>query len=197
MNEKKSETLWTAANFFSLLRILLIPLFLYLLIHQEALWALVVFIAASSTDLLDGMAARFWNQRTRIGGLLDPAADKLLMASSIIVLSIKSVSSPNTIPLWLTVIIISRDLAITISAFVLYKRIGQKTFPPSLWGKASTVCQMGIVFLVLLFNVLQTVPSFMVWLYGLTLVFTFVSGVQYGRWGYRLLSQPHNKAHNF
>jgi cardiolipin synthase len=197
MNEKKRETFWTAANLFSLLRILLIPFFLYLLIHQEVLWALVVFFAASSTDLLDGMAARFWNQRTKIGGLLDPAADKLLMAASIIVLSIKSVSSPNTIPLWLTVIIICRDLAITISALVLYKRIGQKTFPPSIWGKLSTVCQMGVVFSVLLFNVLQTVPSFMTWFYVLTLVFTFVSGVQYGRWGYRLLSQPHSKAKNF
>lgn len=197
MNEKRKETVLTAANFFSLLRILLIPLLLYLLIHQEVLWALVVFFTASSTDLLDGMAARFWDQKTKIGGLLDPAADKLLMAASIIVLSIRSLSSPNTIPLWLTVIIISRDLAITISALVLYKRIGQKTFPPSFWGKLSTVCQMGIVFSVLLFNVLQTVPSFMTLFFGLTLVFTFVSGIQYGRWGYRLLSQPHSKVNNF
>jgi CDP-diacylglycerol--glycerol-3-phosphate 3-phosphatidyltransferase len=197
MKEEKRETVWTVANFFSLLRILLTPLFLYMLIHQEVLYALVVFFVASSTDLLDGMAARMWNQKTKIGGLLDPAADKLLMAASIIVLSIKSVSQPNTIPLWLTIIIISRDLAITTSALVLYKRIGQKRFPPSAWGKASTVCQMGIVFLVLLFNVLQTAPSFMTWLYVLTLFFTFVSGVQYGRWGYRLLSQPHSKARNF
>lgn len=195
MNIEKRETFWTVANFFSLLRILLIPLFLYMLIRHELLWALVVFFVASSTDLLDGMAARIWNQTTKIGGLLDPAADKLLMAASIIALSIKSVSRPNTIPLWLTVIIISRDLAITTSAFVLYKRIGQKKFPPSVWGKASTVCQMGIVFLVLLFNVFQTAPFFMTWLYGLTFFFTFVSGVQYGRWGYRLLS--HSKAHNF
>jgi len=197
MKEEKRETVCTVANFFSLLRILLIPLFLYMLINQEVLQALVVFFVASSTDLLDGMAARVWNQKTKIGGLLDPAADKLLMAASIIVLSIKSVSQPNTIPLWLTVIIISRDLAIATSALVLYKRIGQKRFPPSVWGKASTVCQMGIVFLVLLFNVLQTAPSFMIWLYVLTLFFTFVSGVQYGRWGYRLLFQPHSKAHNF
>jgi cardiolipin synthase len=159
------------------------------LIHQEVLQALVIFFVASSTDLLDGMAARKWNQKTKIGGLLDPAADKLLMAASIIVLSIKSVSQPNTIPLWLTVIIVSRDLVIVTSALVLYKQIGQKSFPPSAWGKASTVCQMGIVFLVLLFNVLQIAPSIMTGLYLLTLFFTFVSGVQYGRWGYRLLSQ--------
>lgn len=197
MNEKRKETVWTAANFFSLLRILLIPFFLYLLIQKEVLWALIIFFAASSTDLLDGMAARFWNQKTKVGGLLDPAADKLLMTASIIVLSIKSLSNPNAIPLWLAVLIIGRDLAITISAFVLYKRIGQKSFPPSFWGKSSTVCQMGIVFLVLLFNVLRTVPSFMIWLYGLTFVLTFVSGIQYGRWGYHLLTQPHSKAHNF
>ncbi len=196
MNGEKKETIWTAANFFSLVRILLIPLFLYLLIRQKNLWALVVFFMAGSTDLLDGMAARIWNQKTKIGGLLDPAADKLLMTASVIILSIKSVSQPNSIPLWLTLLIIGRDLAITVSAFVLYKRIGQKTFPPSIWGKASTVCQMGIVFLVLLFNVLQTKPSFMIWLYGLTFFLTFVSGMQYGRWGFQLLSHSQSKAPN-
>lgn len=190
MKEDKRETICTVANFFSLLRIILIPVFLYLLIRQEVLWALVAFSIASSTDLLDGMAARIWNQKTKIGGLLDPAADKLLMTASIIVLSIESVSQPNTVPLWLTVLIISRDLAITGSAFALFKLRGQTTFPPSAWGKASTVCQMGVVFLVLFFNVLQTAPSFMLWLYGLTFFLTFISGVQYGRWGHRLLSSP-------
>jgi cardiolipin synthase len=190
MNDKKRERFWTIANFFSILRVLLIPLFLYLFIRQKIFEALVVFIAASATDLLDGMAARLWHQRTKIGGLLDPAADKLLMTASVIVLSIKSVSQPNAIPLGLTAIIISRDLAITISAYVLYKQRGQKIFPPSVWGKASTVCQMGIVLLVLLLNALQASPPFMTWLYGLTLFFTVISGINYGLWGYRLLSHP-------
>jgi cardiolipin synthase len=190
MNDEKKERFWTIANFFSILRVLLIPLFLYLFIRQKVFEALVVFLAASATDLLDGMAARLWHQRTKIGALLDPAADKLLMTASIIVLSIKSVSQPNAIPLWLTAIIISRDLAITISAYILYKQRGQKIFPPSVWGKASTVCQMGIVLLVLLLNALQTSPPFMTWLYGLTLFFTVISGIHYGIWGYRLLFHP-------
>jgi cardiolipin synthase len=190
MNDEKRERFWTIANFFSILRVLLIPLFLYLFIRQKVFEALVVFLAASATDLLDGMAARLWHQRTKIGALLDPAADKLLMTASIIVLSIKSVSQPNAIPLWLTAIIISRDLAITISAYILYKQRGQKIFPPSVWGKASTVCQMGIVLLVLLLNALQTSPPFMTWLYGLTLFFTVISGIHYGIWGYRLLFHP-------
>ncbi len=190
MNDEKRERFWTIANFFSILRVLLIPLFLYLFIRQKVFEALVVFLAASATDLLDGMAARLWHQRTRIGGLLDPAADKLLMTASVIVLSIKSVSHPNAIPLWLTAIIISRDLSITISAYVLYKQRGQKIFPPSVWGKASTVCQMGIVLLVLLLNALQASSPFMTWLYGLTLFFTVISGIHYGIWGYRLFSHP-------
>jgi len=190
MNEEKRERFWTIANFFSILRVLLIPLFLYLLIRQKVYEALVVFLVASATDLLDGMAARLWHQRTKIGELLDPAADKLLMTASIIVLSIESVSQPNTIPLLLTAIIISRDLAISISAYVLYKLRGQKTFPPSVWGKASTVCQMGLVLLVLLLNALQASPPFMIWLYSLTLFLTVISGIHYGLWGCRLLSRP-------
>ncbi len=190
MNDEMRERFWTIANFFSILRVILIPLFLYLLTRQKVYEALVVFLVASATDLLDGMAARLWHQRTKIGGLLDPAADKLLMTSSIIVLSIDSVSQPNTIPLWLTVTIISRDIAISISAYVLYKLRGQKTFSPSVWGKASTVCQMGLVLLVLLLNALQASPPFMIWLYGLTLFLTVISGIHYGLWGCRLLSRP-------
>lgn len=190
MNDEKRERFWTIANFFSILRVLLIPLFLYLLIRQKVYEALVVFLVASTTDLLDGMAARLWHQRTKIGRLLDPAADKLLMTASIIILSIESVSQPNTIPLWLTVTIISRDLAISISAYVLYKLRGQKTFLPSVWGKTSTVCQMGLVLLVLLLNAMQTSPPFMIWLYSLTLFLTILSGIHYGIWGCRLLSRP-------
>ncbi len=190
MSEDKGNRIWTLANFFSIVRILFIPFFLYMVIQQKILEALVFFLVASSTDILDGMAARIFHQRTKIGGLLDPAADKLLMTAAIIILTIPSLSQPNTIPLWLTILIISRDMAIVTSAFVLFKLRGQKSFPPSFLGKASTVFQMGIIVCVLFLNLLKTSPSFLPWLYILTFFLTFISGLRYGLWGYRLLSSP-------
>jgi cardiolipin synthase len=190
MRDKKKERLLNIPNIFSTLRILLIPVFLYMMLHQKALAALIVFLVASSTDILDGMAARLWHQKTKLGALLDPAADKLLMTASIIILSFPSLSHPNTIPLWLTLLIVSRDVAIVTSAYVLYRLRDQKTFPPSILGKASTVFQMGILLLVLFLNVLKLSPPWLRWVYITTFVLTFLSGVQYGFWGCRILSRP-------
>lgn len=185
MNKQKEERLWTVPNFFSMLRIFLIPLFLYMLLQNKALHAMIVFLFASSTDVLDGMTARIWDQKTKIGGLLDPAADKLLMTTAVIILSIPSVSQPNTIPLWLTVAIIGRDIAIVSVSFVMYKLRGHTKFPPSLTGKTSTVCQMGVILCVLLLNVLDRTPVFLSWLYLLTFSLTFISGFGYGLRGIR------------
>ncbi len=184
MNKQKEERIWTVPNFFSMLRICLIPLFLYMLLQNKVLQALIVFLFASTTDILDGMTARIWNQKTKIGGLLDPAADKLLMTSAVIILSFPSVSQPNTIPLWLTIAIIGRDVAIVSAAFVMYKLRGHTKFPPSLMGKASTVCQMGVMLSVLLFNVLDSTPAFLFWLYTITFALTIISGLGYGLRGF-------------
>jgi cardiolipin synthase len=190
MSEENANRLWTMANFFSILRILFIPLFIDMVIRHKILGALLTFLAASTTDILDGMAARIFRQKTKIGGLLDPAADKLLMTAAIIVLSIPSLSQPNTIPLWLLILIIGRDMAIVTSALVLFKLRAQKSFPPSFWGKASTVCQMGIILCVLLLNFLQVSPPSLLWLYILASFLTFISGLQYGLWGYHVLASP-------
>lgn len=179
MNARKEERLWNIPNFFSMLRIFLIPVFLYLLLQNKVLWALIVFLCASTTDILDGFAARILDQKTKIGGLLDPAADKLLMTSAVIILSIPSVNQPNTIPIWLTIAIIGRDIIIVSAAFVMYLWRGHTKFPPTLLGKASTICQMGVILFVLLLNVLENTPAFLFWLYILTFVLTIVSGLGY------------------
>ena len=189
MKSQTKERFWTIPNIFSLLRICLIPLFLFLMIQKYILEALVVFAIASTTDVLDGMAARIWKQKTRIGGLLDPAADKLLMTAAIIILSIPSISQPNTIPLWLTAAIIGRDIAIVSAAFLMYKLRGDTKFPPTILGKASTVCQMGVIFCVLLLNVLDRMPGFLVTLFTLTLALTILSGMGYGLRGIRSRSR--------
>jgi cardiolipin synthase len=185
MNKQKEDRFWTVPNFFSMLRIFLIQVFLYMLLQNKVLQAMIVFLFASTTDILDGMTARIWDQKTKIGGLLDPAADKLLMTAAIIILSVPSVSQPNTIPLWLTVAIIGRDIAIVSSAFVMYKLRGHTKFPPSLIGKTSTVCQMGVILCVLLLNVLDRTAAFLSWLYILTVALTIISGFGYGLRGIR------------
>lgn len=189
MNVQKKERFWNVPNFFSMLRILLIPLFLYMLIQNKVFLAMIVFLFASTTDILDGMTARIWNQKTKIGGLLDPAADKLLMTSAIIILSIPSVSQPNTIPVWLTAAIIGRDIAIVSAAFLMFKLRGHTKFPPSITGKISTVCQMGVILCVLLLNVLDKTPAFLSWFYILALTLTLVSGLGYGLRGFRSLTR--------
>jgi cardiolipin synthase len=189
MKEKTEERFWTIPNFFSMLRICLIPLFLYMMLQNNILEALVVFLIASTTDILDGMTARILDQKTKIGGLLDPAADKLLMTAAIIILSLPSVSQPNSIPLWLTVAIIGRDITIVFAAFLMYKLRGHTKFTPTLLGKASTVCQMGVILCVLLLNVLDRIPEFLAWLFILTFALTIISGFGYCLRGLASLSR--------
>lgn len=159
------------------------------MLQNKVLEALVVFCLASTTDILDGMTARIWHQKTKIGGLLDPAADKLLMTAAIVILSFPAVSHPNAIPIWLTVTIIGRDIAIVTAAWIMYKLRGQKKFPPSLSGKVSTVCQMGTILAILLLNILKRTPAFLTWLFILTFVLTVISGFGYGMRSFRSFSQ--------
>jgi len=181
-----SERLFTIPNFLSISRILLIPLFFVMLIQDNKLGALIVFFIAASTDFLDGIAARLLNQKSKLGALLDPAGDKLLMTAGIIALSLPSLSSPNVIPIWLTIAVIGRDLYIVWGVFMLYKRIGHKTFPARITGKISTICQMSVLVLVLLLNTQNISPPFLLWFYLLTLIFTLLSGIQYTHIGFQM-----------
>ncbi|MQY60587.1 hypothetical protein GH153_01935 [bacterium] len=190
MRKEEKNSLLTLPNILSLLRILLIPVFLVLMIQGKVMEASAVFFFAGFTDVLDGFAARLLHQKTKIGALLDPAGDKLLMTSAFIVLTIPSLNSPHIIPLWLTIVVISRDLFIVSSAFALYKLRGQKTFLPSLWGKSSTVCQFMVLILVLFFNSFQISFPYLRLLYFLTLALTLLSGAHYFYIGFRIISVP-------
>ncbi|MBA7705179.1 CDP-diacylglycerol--glycerol-3-phosphate 3-phosphatidyltransferase [subsurface metagenome] len=190
MRKEEKNSLLNLPNILSLLRILLIPVFLVLMIQGKVMEASAVFFFAGFTDVLDGFAARLLHQRTKIGALLDPAGDKLLMTSAFIVLTIPSLNSPHIIPLWLTIAVISRDLFIVSSAFALYKLRGQKTFLPSIWGKSSTVCQFMVLILVLFFNSFQISFPYLRLLYFLTLALTLLSGMHYSYIGFRIISVP-------
>lgn len=188
VSEGKKNNLFNLPNALSLARILLIPVFLVLIANRKTVEAFVVFIIAGFTDVLDGFTARFWNQKTKIGALLDPAADKLLMTASFIALTLPALNSFNVIPLWLTIAVVGRDLYIVSGAFAAYKLRGQKKFPPSILGKTCTVFEWAVVTLVLFFNSLQISTPYLNWLYLLTLAFTFLSGAHYSYIGYKIMS---------
>ena len=188
MNREKRHSLFTAPNLISLLRILLIPLFLLMMLRENITAAFAVFMFAASTDFLDGLAARIWNQKTKLGAFLDPAADKTLMTTSFIILSYPSLNDPNVIPLWLSITVIGRDVLIVSAAALLFKTIRQKTFTPTILGKISTVCQMGVLLLVLFFNVLEKASGCMAWFYRLTLVLTVLSALHYASVGIKMIS---------
>jgi cardiolipin synthase len=182
------SAVWTVANLLSVFRILLAPVFVWSVLNRKASEALLIFFIAGATDLLDGFAARTWHQRSRLGTILDPAGDKLLMAASYIVLTLRS-AGPNVIPLWLTILVFSRDLLIVSGALFAYLNWRQTTFLPSLLGKLSTGFQVGTVFGVLFFNWRGTAPAIMNWLYGATLFLTVGSGVDYVRLGLKILKK--------
>lgn len=190
MHPEKKNNFFTLPNILTLLRIILIPIFLKMILSRKAFEAFLIFLLAGITDFLDGFSARLWHQKTKIGALLDPAADKLLMTTSYVVLSFPTLSSPNTIPLWLTATVISRDLLIAVGTLVIYKISGYKSFNPSVLGKVSTVCQVGTVFFVLFYNYLQISPSYFIWIYCLTLIFTLLSGIHYTIIGFNIFFHP-------
>jgi len=182
------KNIFTAANILSMLRIILIPVFMTLMLHHRVTLAFYVFLFAISTDLLDGIAARVWNQKTKLGTFLDPAADKLLMASSFIFLSLPSLSAPNTIPVWLVVIVIFRDLYIVSGSLIYIRLTKTDEAKPSMIGKMCTVIEMSLLTLVLLYNSLGKAPSFFTQIYWLTMVMALLSAAHYtyvGIRGYR------------
>lgn len=189
MKRQENTRIFTVANILSVSRILLVPVFLVMMLHHRIIAAFIVFLLAASTDLLDGIAARVWQQKTKLGAYLDPAGDKILMTASFIILAFPSLSFPNVVPLWFVISIVGRDLFIVTSAFVLYKLKGQKTFTPTLLGKISTASQMGVLVFVLFFNSLQISPVYLSWLYYWTLALTILSTIHYVYIGIGMLSQ--------
>lgn len=203
MRPEERESIWNIPNILTLLRFGLVPVFVLMVIQSRAFEALFVFFLAGLTDILDGFAARNWRMRTKIGMLLDPLADKALMVPAFVLLSLKNLSSPYAIPLWLTAAVLARDFIIVTGGVVIYRLRGRKEFPPTLFGKISTIVQVGTVFWVLLANFIQTSswisspilsslssrPVLAVFFYS-TLVFTAVSGIQYIHRGIRMTFAP-------
>jgi cardiolipin synthase len=147
-------TVLTTANQLTLLRMLLIPAFVILVLYGHLGWALVVFATAGATDGLDGLIARRSGQKTNLGAWLDPMADKLLLVTTFVVLAIPGLGLANRLPVWLTVIVISRDVVIVLTVTIVNLAIGPRTFRPSIYGKMATATYILTAVTAMLFNYL-------------------------------------------
>jgi len=135
---------WTVPNQITFLRFVLIPVFFICLFYQRYGWALFLLVTAAVTDALDGLLARWLNQKSELGTFLDPLADKFLLSGSFVVLAFKGV-----LGWWLTILVLARDVIMMATAVVILLVVGPRTFPPSLLGKLTTVLQILLVLLVI------------------------------------------------
>ena len=189
----------TTANKITIVRILMIPVFVTLAIYYGQtvrngppdewlrFWAIMTFLVAAASDGLDGYVARRYNQRSSLGVILDPIADKGLLLSGIITLSISNWSASNPhygqFPIWFPVLVISRDVVILVGSAVLHLLNGRVIVRTSWTGKVATVLQMMAIAWVML--QLHFFPlTYVVAAAGL---FTFISGVIYVMDGIRQL----------
>ncbi len=170
---------FTLANQLTLLRMLLIPAFVLLVVYGQFGWALVTFLVAGLTDLLDGLIARISGQHSELGAWLDPAADKLLLVTTFVVLTLPNIGLVNRIPIWLTVLIISRDVGIVLTVAIVNLASGPRTFRPSLLGKGATAWFILTCVVVMYYNwlgVTSPVVDAFIWA---SLAITLVSGIDY------------------
>ena len=168
----------TAANQLTILRMLMIPAFVILLIYGYRGWALITLMAAGATDMLDGLIARSTGQNTELGAWLDPMADKLLLVTMFIVLTLPDIGV-NRLPLWFTILVISRDVAIVGTVAVFNLAVGPRTFRPSIFGKIATATYIFTGLITLWFNYLEQPSQLVTAFIYASLVITFISAGHY------------------
>lgn len=181
----------TTANKITIVRILLVPIFIVMVLYYVdagnevfRYLAIIAFAVASISDAIDGYIARHYNQHSELGKILDPLADKLLLVSGIVLLSLKNEPYLARIPIWLTVTILSRDVLLLIGIVVIYYICGKVTVHPAIVGKIATFFQMGCIIYALL-----KIPGQGVLILSLcAAAFTGMSGIIYVFDGVRQLS---------
>ncbi len=157
-----------------------VPCFVLLLIYGYPKSATVLFLIAGVTDGLDGLLARKFQQKTVLGSYLDPMADKILLTAAFVTLTIPSIPLVLHIPAWLTILTISRDILIAVSALIINLQTHHSHFPPSFLGKCTTAVQLMTVGVCMLANFYEdlAVAIFPLVMY-ITLAFTLASGLHY------------------
>jgi cardiolipin synthase len=180
-------TVLTVANQLTLLRIMMIPAFVILVIYGYLGSALLVFATAGLTDALDGLIARRAGQKSTLGAWLDPMADKLLALSTFVVLTVPGLGLANQLPIWLTVIIISRDVVIVSTVAIVNLAIGPRTFRPSVFGKIATATYMMTAVAAMFYNYRGYHSSVVDAFVYASLAITLISSLHYIRHAARII----------
>ncbi|UCF92582.1 MAG: CDP-diacylglycerol--glycerol-3-phosphate 3-phosphatidyltransferase [Desulfobacterales bacterium] len=180
----------TIPNLLTVIRILLTPLFVIFLLREWFSFALLVFVLAGISDGLDGLIARYFNQRSSLGALLDPLADKLLLTAAFISLAVL-----KAIPGWLTVIVISRDVVILLGIAVFALTNISFEIKPSLISKWTTVAQLSTIGLTLLNPRFSGAFLMQHSLYWITAGLTILSGTHYMYRGLNILQNASGNDH--
>ncbi len=172
----------TVPNLITSLRIILVPIFIIYLINDNLLSALIVFILAGVSDAADGLIARVFNQKTKLGAILDPIADKILLNAAFVVLAIQGI-----IPSWLTVIIISRDILIMLAVLILWLNQENFAMKPAFISKATTCLQLATVFCILSAGYFPFLDQINTYLFWATALLTVSSFLHYLRQWFRIM----------
>ncbi|MFH1877898.1 MAG: CDP-alcohol phosphatidyltransferase family protein [Candidatus Omnitrophota bacterium] len=175
------------ANRVTLLRIVLVPVFITAVSYHSLNLALVIFILAAITDGLDGYLARTRNEKTKLGSIIDPIADKMLIGSAFICFSlVKGLPAYLEMPVYVPIIVISRDVIILAGAMIVYLLNSGIDVRPSVLGKITTVIQMLTVI-----SLLLRFP-YSNWMWNTTAVVTVASGLDYLRIGSNQINGKHS-----
>jgi cardiolipin synthase len=169
-------------NYITLFRVILIPFFINLMIYGYYREALLVFVVACITDALDGMIARLTKKKTQLGAFLDPMADKLLIVSAFVTLVLL-----GKLPVWLVIIIVSRDMILIMGSLIIYFTTHNLKIEPSIIGKITTAMQFVTVTLALVLITYGTEIGLMTILQWTTAGVTIASGVQYVMRGMKMV----------
>jgi cardiolipin synthase len=177
---------WTIPNILTVLRIVMTIPFLYFVSQGRFGNALLVFFAASVTDFVDGYIARTFKQQSRLGRFLDPVADKVLTTTGFVVMAIPHSGFP-TIPIWLAIAVVGRDLVIVLGSLIVYLRTDFRDFKPTLLGKINTLVELGLIVWFLVFHTTGKLIFLLPSLYLVVLASVLLSGGEYLIEGIRIL----------
>jgi len=170
--------LWTIPNLLTIFRIALTVPFLYLVNEGRFGIALAVFFLASLTDFADGFLARRLNQQSRLGRFLDPLADKLLISAAFVVMAVPHTQFAS-IPVWLAVVVVGRDVVIVLGALIVYSVTRFKEFRPTLLGKMNTFAELGLIVWFLVFHTTGRFIFLLPFMYAIVATSVALSGIDY------------------
>lgn len=195
-----SSRILTLPNVLTIFRMVLIPIFVSLLFYQRFVLALAVFVTAGITDGLDGLLARRFDQQSQLGTILDPIADKMMLVTAFVVLSMRGVFHPPLpkhlpIPFWVTAAVISRDVFIIVGAAAINIMTGFRGFKPSWLGKLNTTVQiLGIAAIMFGASVPVASGYYLPTIYTSVFTLAILSGVHYVFFVSKLLNEERRQS---